>query len=209
MDSNLFWCIIGIVGGAIASLFISSFFYFKGLTKKRLIYDIKTFSIISNKINQIKGLEVKYDSTEIENLSSSTIIIKNIGNSVVKEQDLAPLRPISVSTSGQFLKSKNEYIESHPINTMPNYNLLFIKDNYIKFKFDYIPKKAIITFSLFHTGDIHFDGELIEGEIITPTENQKMQKRKYILLAAFIYIVLMFISFLFNFFLYYNNGATR
>lgn len=43
MNSNLFWCIIGIAGGAVASFFISYIFYFKGLTKKRLTYDIKTF----------------------------------------------------------------------------------------------------------------------------------------------------------------------
>ena len=83
MNSNLFWCIVGIIGGAIFSLLISLFFYFKGLNKKRLTYDIKTFCIISDKINQINGLDVKYNSTEIENLYSSTVTIKNIGNSKI------------------------------------------------------------------------------------------------------------------------------
>lgn len=180
MDSNLFWCIIGIAGGAIASLFISYVFYFKGLTRKRISYDIKTFSIVSNKINQIKGLEVKYNSIEIENLYSSTITIKNIGNSIIREQDLVPSCPISVSTSGQFLNAKMDVIESRPTNKRTVYNLSFQGENniynFVKFNFDYIPKKAVITYSIFHTGNIIFNGDLMDGEIITPSENQKKQK---------------------------------
>ena len=180
MNSNLFWCIVGIMGGAIFSFIISSLFYFKGLTRKRLTYDIKTFSIVSNKVNQIKGLEVKYNSIEIENLYTSTITIKNIGNSVVKQQVLVPSCPISLSTSGQFLNSKMEVIESRPLNKKTRYNLSFETKNnicnYIKFNFDYIPKKAIITYSIFHTGDIIFNGDLMEGDVVTPSENQQRRK---------------------------------
>lgn len=180
MDSNLFWCIIGITGGAIASFFISYVFYFKGLTRKRISYDIKTFSIVSNKINQIKGLEVKYNSIEIENLYSSTITIRNIGNSIIRQQDLVPSCPISLSTSGQFLNAKMEVIESHPANKKTQYNLSFENKNnicnYVKFDFDYIPKKAVITYSIFHTGNINFNGDLMEGDVVTPSENQHRRK---------------------------------
>lgn len=180
MNSSLFWCIIGIAGGAVASFFISYVFYFKGLTRKRISYDIKTFSIVSNKINQIKGLEVKYNSIEIENLYSSTITIKNIGNSIIKEQDLVPSCPISVSTSGQFLNAKMDVIESRPTNKRTVYNLSFEGENniynYVKFNFDYIPKKAVITYSIFHTGNIIFNGDLMDGDIVTPSENQQRRK---------------------------------
>ncbi len=213
MDSNLFWCIAGIAGGAIISFLISYFFYFRGLTRKCLTYNIKTFCIVSDKINQIKGLEVKYNFNEIENLYSSSITIKNIGNSIVKEQDIAPLCPISISTSGQFLNSKNEYIESQPINKVSNYNLSFYNngkiDNCVIFDFDYIPKKAIIKFSLFHTGDITFKGDLMEGEIITPTENQKKQKWKRILWQIIVYVITIFISIIFSYFFNHTGGATR
>lgn len=213
MDSNLFWCIAGIAGGAIISFLISYFFYFRGLTRKCLTYDIKTFCIVSDKINQIKGLEVKYNSNEIENLYSSSITIKNIGNSIVKEQDIVPLCPISISTSGQFLNSKNEYIESQPINKVSNYNLSFYNngkiDNCVIFNFDYIPKKAIIKFSLFHTGEINFKGDLMEGEIITPNENQKKQKWKHILWQIIVYVITIFISIIFSYFFNHTGGATR
>lgn len=180
MNSNLFWCIIGIIGGAFFSLLISFVFYFKGLNRKRLTYDVKTFSIVSNKINQIEGLEVKYNSVDIENLYTSTITIKNIGNSIIRPQDLVPSCPISLSTSGQFLNAKMEVIESHPANKKTQYNLSFENKNkicnYVKVDFDYIPKKAVITYSIFHTGNINFNGDLMEGDVVTPSENQHRRK---------------------------------
>lgn len=213
MNSSLFWCIAGILGGAIISFLISYFFYFRGLTRKCLTYDIKTFCIVSDKINQINGLEVKYNSNEIEDLYSSSITIKNIGNSIVKEQDMAPLCPITISTSGIFLNSKNEYIESRPTNKVSNYNLMFNNngkiDNCVKFNFDYIPQKAIISFSLFHTGNITFNGDLMEGEIITPEENKKKQKHKRLLWNIFTYTITLLISFLLTYFLTHTGGATR
>lgn len=209
MDLNLFWCITGIVGGAIISFLVSYFFYFKGLTKKRLTYEINTFCIVSDKVNQIKGLEVTYNSNEIDNLYSSTIIIKNIGNSIVKQQDMAPLCPISVSTSGKFLKPKNEYIVSQPANKVSDYNLSYINDSQINFNFDYIPQKAIIKFSLFHTDDIAFKGDLMDGEIVTPTENQKKQKQKRILLQIIIYVVTLFLGYLLSDFFINTGGASR
>lgn len=172
MISNLFWCVMGIAGGAI----ISYIFYLKSQNRKRLTYEIKTFCIISNKINQIQGLEVKYNSREIENLYCSTITIRNIGNSIIKKQDLVPQCPISILTDGQLLNAGSYYIESLPQNRITHYNLSSRENdgicNCIEFDFDYIPQKAIITYSLFHTGDIKFTGDLIDGKI-TPVGNSR------------------------------------
>lgn len=204
MNTNLFWCIIGIVGGAITSFVISYLFYFKGLMKKRLTYDIKTFSIVSEKINQIEGMEIKYKSLEIDNLYSSTITVKNIGNSIIKEQDLAPLCPLSVSTSGFFLKAKSDCIVSQPVNKISQYALSFQGNegtyNYVKLDFDYIPKKAIITYSLFHTGDIIFNGDLMDGEIVTPIKIQRQKKIKYFLSNFLTIIVSVILGALFSYF---------
>lgn len=171
MDSNLFWCIIGIVGGAIASFLISYIFYFKGLTKKRISYDIKTSPIFSN-IKKIKGLEIKYNSIEIENLYFSEITIKNIGNSIIKKEDLVPSCPISVLTNKQFSKNNIERIEYNSVCINANYEFSINQENNcIKLDFDYIPKKAIIKFSLVHIGDIYFNGDLFDGEIISSKKN--------------------------------------
>ncbi len=203
MNLNLFWCIIGIIGGAVFSFIISYLFYFKGQNRKHLTYDIKTFCIISNKINQIRGLEVKYNSIEIENLYSSTITIKNIGNSIVKEHDVPNLNPISISTSGQFLDYKISCIESRTINKIVDYSLSFKEANgicnYIKFNFDYIPKNSIISFSLYHTDNITFDGDLMDGKIIPSEEYKKNLKRKMILQTVLFYVVCILLSIIFTF----------
>lgn len=81
--------------------------------------------------------------------------------------------------------------------------------NHVNFEFDYIPKKAIITFSLFHTGDITFNGDLMEGEIITPAQNQKNQKRKHILWTILVYASGILFSLIASYFLTYTGDATR
>lgn len=186
MNPNLFWCIVGTIGGAIVGCIINLFFYIIGLTRKRIAYDIKTMSIVSNKVNQINGLEVKYYSIEIDNLYSSIITIKNMGNSIIKEGDFAPSCPLSILTSGQFLNAKIEKIqlnkktEQKQLNKNPNFNLELKGDgsifNKLQVHFDYIPKEASITFSAFHTGEIHFIGDLMEGKIVTLAEPQQRKK---------------------------------
>ncbi len=211
MDLNLFWCLVGIAGGAVTSTLISLFFYLKGINRKQLTYDISTFCIISNKINQIEGLEVKYNSTEIENLYSATITIRNIGNSIIEMHDLAPLCPISISTSGQFLKAGCDCVASSPADKRTNHTLLFRKSddlyNYVEFDFDYIPQKAVITFSLFYTGDLTFDGALKDGKILSPAEYEKTTNREltFVLLRSVLcYPVCIFLGLLLASLLFYG-----
>lgn len=181
-NSNFFWCIIGIIGSAIVSFIISFVFYLIGLKRKKLTYNIKTFCIISDKINQIKGLEVKYNANEIENLFSSTITIKNIGNSNIEKEDFALSCPLSISTNGKFLVDQSNGINLFNINEANNVYPLFEVDdkdntcNRIIFAFNYIPKKDILTCSLFHTGEISFNGILKDGKIIDNKVYDKLLK---------------------------------
>lgn len=182
MDSNLFWCIIGIIGGAIFSLLISLFFYYKSLNRKRLTYDIKTFCIISDKINQIKGLEVKYNSNEIENLFSSTITIRNIGNSIIEETDFASSHPLLLSTTGRFFADNSNNIElvnytkGNKISLDLGIDLNKKICNQIQINFDFLPQKGTFRFSIFHTEDISFNGILKDGTILVASDAAKRKK---------------------------------
>jgi len=205
MDENLFWCIIGVIGGAIVSYFISYFFYFKSIKKKRLTYDIKTFCLVSDKVNNIEGLELKYNSVEIEDLYSSTITITNIGNSIIEEQDIVSSCPISISTSGHFLKAKHDSINSYPKNKVTEYILSYNENsdvcNYVEFNFDYIPQNAIISFSVFYIGDINFNGALKDGEIISPDAYEKkldLKLKLFIIYSILCYPIAIFIGLLFT-----------
>lgn len=171
MNSNLFWCIIGIVGGAIFSLIISLIFFLVGLKRKKLNYNIQTFCLVSQKINQIKGLEVKYNSKEIENLYSSTITIKNIGNSVIEKQDVSPSCPLSLSTNGVFLSKDFNDTNLYSSNKTNHVFASFTIDEsnnearHIILNFEYMAKKEEWTCTVLHTGDITFNGVLKDGKI--------------------------------------------
>lgn len=176
MNSNLFWCIIGIVGGAIVSSIISLFFFLVGLKRKKINYNIQTFCLVSKKINQIKGLEVKYNSKEIENLYSSTITIKNVGNSIIEKQDISPSCPFSLSTNGVFLL--NNFNDTNLLSSNKT-NPVFVSFNidgsnnevrHIILNFEYMAKKEEWTYTVFHTGDITFNGVIKDGKISNVTK---------------------------------------
>lgn len=72
-NSSALWGVIGLVGGII----VSSFFYFLGIKRKSLIYDITTTTLVSKNATQIEKLNITYDNKPIKNLYTSTIKIKN------------------------------------------------------------------------------------------------------------------------------------
>ena len=214
MDSNLFWCIVGIIGGAIVSFIISLLFYFLGIKKKRLSYEIDTLCLISNNINQVKGLKVKYKSNKIDNLYSSKITIKNIGNVNIEKQDLATNYPLSISTNGQFLLNKSNGIDFYPIHKANNITPIINFENsnnlcnHIIINFDYISKNDEFTCSIFHTGDISFDGVLKDGEIISYKEAMKRRKTIMRVIDMIIPVIASAISILLTSY-FTTGGATR
>lgn len=208
-NSSILWGIIGLVGGGI----ISSFFYFKSLKRKRLTYDIKTFSIVSGKINQIKGLEVKYNSTEIENLFSSTITIRNIGNSIIEENDFASLHPLLLSTNGRFFADESTNIElvNHAKGNKISIGLGIDSSkkicNQIQINFDFLPKKGSFCFSIFHTEDISFDGILKDGSILIASDVAKRKKIIRTLIDFIMPVIAAVIGYYLTFFV--SGGASR
>lgn len=90
-NSSALWGIIGVIGGII----VSSFFYFIGIKRKKISYEIYTFHLIQNKVSQIGGVEIKYKSNSLDSLNSSSIYISNVGNSVIERNNFAPTCPIT------------------------------------------------------------------------------------------------------------------
>lgn len=185
--SELFWCICG----ALFSLVISGFFFFVGKKRKRISQDIKTFSLISNKVSKIEGLEVKYHSKDIANLFSSIITIRNIGNSTIENFDFAPSSPLSISTTGEFLISKPKEKDLSSTNNPNNARLIYkLNDqnmcDYITIAFDYISKKEQLTISIFHTGEISVGGVLKDGQILD--QHTITKRRKFLIDAASYFI---------------------
>ena len=175
MDSNLFWCIMGIIGGAIFSLIISMTFHFISKKRKNILYKIKTVKIISSANLKLNNLELKYNTRNIENLCLSTIQIKNIGNSIIEKEDIAS--PIHIFTGGQFLINTNNEHALFLISTPRNESASYTIDestkscNVITLDFKYISKRSELNFSVYHTDNpVFLQGFLKEGKILDEDE---------------------------------------
>lgn len=175
--SNLFWCIISIIGGFLGGLLL----YYLGKNRKRISYSIDTFCLVSNKISKDK-LNIEYNSTEIENLYSSTITIKNTG-SVINSEDFAPNSQLSLSTNGQFILNEDKDISLKSTNKANNVSPIFNFNNEtnqcnsISIKYDYLAKREEITCTLLHTNDITFNGTLKDGKITYLEKTRKRRKQ--------------------------------
>ena len=208
--SSLFWCAIGILGGFIVTLF----FFIFSKKRQRITYKIDTYHLISNKFNSINDnrLEIKYNSTRIKDLYSSTISIINSGNTVIDKSDLAPTKPISISTKGQFLLNKEENIYLNSTNKASNISPIFYFDevtnqcNHFVLDFDFLAKKEGIVFTLLHTDRINdLSGELKDGKIVNYRKTKKVKKNNNKLYHAFIRFYLLLFSLLVLIFLLSYN----
>lgn len=178
MDSNLFWCISGIIGGGMLSLIISSFFYFFGLKRKRLTYKIDTFSLIPYYMENNNDLKMTYRSKELERLYCSIITIKNSGNCLLEKSDFSSPNPVIINTDGQFILS--DYSRNNIISRDCKGNPTCQYDSnycyYVIINFDFIPKKEKIVFKLLHTEPhIYIETALKEGKIRKNENNLYIQ----------------------------------
>lgn len=176
--TGFLWCILGITGGAIVTVINNK--------RKRLTRKMFTINLISEKVSSINGLEIKYNSQSIKNLYSSTIQIKNTGNTTINNVDIPKKKPLSIYTDGifiidklnmQFPNSNNE----NDIQVTFNKNEKGTSSSAI-IDFEYISPKQVITITLLHTGNISLgkwkikDGKVFDSdEILDENENQNYQ----------------------------------
>lgn len=192
LNSSALWGIIGVIGGII----VSSFFYFIGIRRKKISYNIYTFYLVENKVTQIGGLEIKYKSNSLDSLMSSSIFINNIGNSVIERNSFAPSCPITISTTGQFLIddiSKESIIpieKEKQVHLVPHYNNSG-QCNSINVDFDYLSPKDTLHYTLIHTGEISLKAALKDGKIINKTSVPKKSHYFFISYLTFIIVIMI------------------
>lgn len=172
LNSNLFWCIMGILGSGI----ISFIFHKIAINNKKILYTLSSKKLITNNLSEIDGLDITYQKSPIKDLTTTTINIKSIGKDNIEMKDFAKSSPLCIETSGQFLFKDN--IESsltynsNPVNSI-NLN---IKEDFsiVQLEYDYFKKDDLITFTFLHTGDLSITGELKKGKISqSNTTNKK------------------------------------
>lgn len=196
--SNLFWCIIGIIGSFLGGLLL----YYLGKNRKRISYSIDTFRIrldnnceIIDKLKSVQCIisskygrycsDMSYNPIDLKDLYFSIIIIKNIGNTIIDQNDIAPNAPISISTNGKFLLNNiDDAVNIISFNRARNiYPQLKIDEtnecNCILLNCDYLEKKEILGCILLHTGDISLRGNLKGGKIIKSDTKNNIKALKF------------------------------
>lgn len=75
LNSNLFWCVMGILGSAI----VGFIFHKIAINNKKIIYTLSSKKLITNNLSEINGLNITYQNSPIKDLTTTTINIKSIG----------------------------------------------------------------------------------------------------------------------------------
>ena len=195
-NSSILWGIIGLIGGGL----ISTVYFFIGKKRKKLLYEIITETLISNNIKQIKDIVVKNNNTIISSLYVSKIKIKNVGNTIIEQNDFSSTYPLEIITNGEFILNKDN-ISQQNINNDKNdiiYSLNFITESSPKRSiicYDYIPQRGLITLDIIHTNPLHVSGKLKEGKIVNKTQLSIQTKRMIIATIIIVILLLFSISF--------------
>lgn len=184
-NSSVLWGIIGLVGGG-----ITSFIFFTLSNKtKRIIYQIKSNPLISDKLSQIKGLRITFDSNDIPNLISSTVFIINNGTDIIEPKDFALISPLGIKTDGKFLIYDDvKSFVTKVSNETSNTSLKSIAADSIRLDFDYWGKNDSVLLTILHTGKIGLTGTLKKGKIIE--SNVYNKKNRFINIIGSILVIM-------------------
>lgn len=98
------------------SLLMAIVFYLKSKKDKILKYDIRTFNIIKNNINNYELLRIEYDAHKIENLSISKVAIWNAGKDSVRNADIPKSNPISINAADGIILNSNVITQNNNSN---------------------------------------------------------------------------------------------
>lgn len=188
-NSSILWGIIGLIGGALTSLF----FYSIGKKRKKISYYITTTTLVSCNATQINDLNIQYKEKPIQDLYTSTITFRNIGNCIIETSDFALSAPLSLITDGEFLINRDLDTQM-TTKDAPNQVSLHMEmaDGACKksiIQFDYIPKKERMSFNVFHTGEIQVSGQLKDGKIINITGAMEKNDEEQIITLSILGII--------------------
>lgn len=161
MDIGSVLGVVGIVVGLVSSYV----FYKMGKKKRKLVYNLETTVLISEKLSKYEKLKISYNGENIKRLDSANIKIKNIGNTMIEPKDLVPTKPITIETSEKFLIQDVSNYTVNCSNPKNRVSLSRIDDSHLEVVFDFLNPKDEISITILHTGEISVTGDLKQGEV--------------------------------------------
>lgn len=159
-----FLTLLGTIISAVALILAILFFLFQR-KKRSLLYKISSTPLVTDKMTDIPGLEVRFGGQPMKNITSTTVEFFNIGNQLLEPKHFALLQPLRFSVSGQFLLGQTGVqTKADNPNSVPNIEL--IDDHTGKLTFDFLEPKKSFTITLLHTDELTVHGELKGGSVI-------------------------------------------
>ena len=182
-ESNLFWAIVGLVGGVITSLI----FYLIDRKDRKLTYSIITTQLISNKLAQIDGLNILFNNLMVNELNSTEIIFRNEGNEVIEGNDFAKLDKLRLFTKGEFLVTNNVDSFVSESNKLSDFRLYITNASTINISFDYLPCNSSYRLNLLHSGAIKVLGTLKNGRLYESGKKSLSSNSKVVLIVILLF----------------------
>lgn len=217
-DSSIFWGIIGIFSTIFFGFIFSYIFYRKGLKQKKIVCIIEPTTLISNNLSNYKNLKILYNGENIQALTSTKVVLKNIGNDKIEPSDITPSDPIVITTSGKFLPTEDFVLDVNSTNPKVKSSLEYVDDSTFNLKFDFFPPECELSLTLLHSGNVSITGDLKIGNFnqitinngLNSSETAKTMQELYILyisyLTKFLYIVSIVILAIFPLYILYSDN---
>lgn len=151
--------ILGIIG-----IILAFYFYYKGKRKKEFFYEVTSFNLINENLNQkISELKISYKNKDIKYLTVSKIAIWNSGNSTIWDSEIPKNNKIQINISKDYEILDYELIENVDIDSDITINKN--NDNNLEINFKFLEPDKGFVLKLIHTS-ITSNDILVKGRII-------------------------------------------
>ena len=199
-SSNLFWTIIGVLGGGVVSLVIT--LVVQRLSSKKFIsYEITTISV---NINDKKDNYLYINEKPVNASYISVVKISTRNNGMITAADFFPDRQLTLIDSdapgkihairnGSFLNTNMSYRDWREKRNGVPIRMEQLSDDKALLEYDYIEKKRPLELIVFHEARLRVEGKLRDGVIKEKSGLIKKLKKVDIFPIVFITFMVIYL----------------
>lgn len=154
---------------AVISVIYSYYLYRKSLKYKYLSFNLTSLNIVRNSKSAFPKLSISYESTQLDTLTTSNIVIRNYGTDAVTRQDIAPADPIRISTRSESGEQILDYEVSYTSNPTNKISANKVSANIIEITFDFLDPNDYVMIKVLHTG-VDSQALVVNGTVIGATK---------------------------------------
>lgn len=161
---------------AILGIGLAIFFYLKSVKKKKPVYTLRTFSLITENVKKVPSISIKHGDKNIGNLSITRIAFWNSGKETIDKNDIARKSPIKF-----VIDEKHEILDAEILYCKNPSNDFKINANKkeVIIKFDYFDNEEGIILQIYHTGNSNKNFS-VSGSIKSVNEIINIKESSYI-----------------------------